>query len=457
MKNKKLKKVKLSITDFALPAPRKGSIDSNSGFGRGTQTGIEIHQRVQTEKLRLDPSYKAEVIISQTFEREDYLFEISGRIDGLFERENPKIEEIKSGFNIHDLARQLRDTEEDHPYCLQLKTYGYFYHLQNQKIPELNMHLVSSRNFESLDLEMKLNLKVYEAWLELRLLELVGEARIAEKRSVRRKKASGNLQFPFLKPRSGQVELIETIQQTMKEDRPMLIQAPTGSGKTIGVLYPTLQEALSRGQKVIYVTPKNSQHSVAEEAIEKMQEKGAAIKSMTLTAKSKMCFKNEPICNPEFCEFAKDHYTKVAENNLLADLAKKRSLTERTFKKMAEENQVCPFELQLAAVTEADAIICDYNYVFAPRALLSKSTGLALDQEGLPNLVIDEAHNLPARSMDYYSPMLSTFILERMRDDLNALPKKFRKDARELLDECIQVVRASGPKNCQKSLPINHR
>ena len=161
MKKSQLKKVKLSVTDFALPAPRKGSIDSNSGFGRGTQTGIEIHQRVQDEKLRLDPSYQAEVVISQTFERENYLFEISGRIDGLFERVNPKIEEIKSGFNIHDLSRQLRETEDEHPYCLQLKTYGYFYYLQNQKMPEMNMHLVSSRNFESLDLELKLDLKIY--------------------------------------------------------------------------------------------------------------------------------------------------------------------------------------------------------------------------------------------------------------------------------------------------------
>ncbi len=257
MKNPGLKKVRLSVTDFALPAPRTGSIDSNSGFGRGSQTGIEIHQRIQAEKLSLNPSYKAEVSIVQTFERENYLFEVAGRIDGLFQRENSKIEEIKSAFNAYDLARQLKETEHKHPYCIQLKTYGYFYYLQNQQIPELSMHLVSSRNFETFDIEFKLDIKSYETWLELRLLELVSEAKIAEKRSLRRKKASCNLQFPFLQPRAGQVDLIETIRQTMNTNRPMLIQAPTGLGKTIGVLYPTLQEAMSRGQKVIYVTPKN--------------------------------------------------------------------------------------------------------------------------------------------------------------------------------------------------------
>jgi archaellum component FlaC len=51
-----------------------------------------------------------------------------------------------------------------------------------------------------------------------------------------------------------------------------------------------------------------------------------------------MCFKNEPLCNPDYCEFARDHYTKVAQNGLIEKLAKKKSLNEKTFKKMAEEN-----------------------------------------------------------------------------------------------------------------------
>ncbi len=455
----KLKKVKLAVSDFALPAPRLGSIDVNSGYGRGAMVGTEIHQRTQQMRAKLDPLYKAEVTISQTFERGEYVFEIAGRMDGFFEEDaaktrQPRIEEIKSTFNIHDLMRELKNNQATHPYCLQLKTYGYFYYLTHQKIPELYLHLVSSRNFETMDLQLKFNLAEYEDWLGRRLNELVEEAILAEKRARRRKKAAKDLLFPFAKPRAGQVELIQTIEDNMKVHHPMLLQAPTGLGKTVGVLYPTLQEALTRGQRLIYVTPKNSQHAVAEEAIEKLQDAGAAIKAMTLTAKSKMCFKNEAICNPDFCEYAKDHYTKVAEHRLIENLAKKKSLTAKVFKRMAEEYKVCPFELQLDASAEADAVVCDYNYVFSPRSTVGKLQYVSLDQAGKPNLVIDEAHNLPSRAMDYYSPSLSTFLLEKMRDESQNVTRKFRADFKELAQDCIAVVKKSGPPNCEKPCSI---
>jgi len=48
---------------------------------------------------------------------------------------------------------------------------------------------------------------------------------------------------------------------------------------------------MERGQRAIYITPKNSQHDVAQDAVERLQAAGANIKSMTITAKSKMCFK----------------------------------------------------------------------------------------------------------------------------------------------------------------------
>jgi len=104
----------------------------------------------------------------------------------------------------------------------------------------------------------------------------------------------------------------------------MMLQAPTGLGKTIGVLYPSLKEALARGQRVIYLTPKNSQQAVAEEAVEKLQHKGCSTKSLTITAKSKMCMKAEPVCNPEYCEYAKNYYDKLTTHGLKNELFKRK-------------------------------------------------------------------------------------------------------------------------------------
>ena len=435
-----LKLIPVAIRDFALPVPRTGSIEVYSGFGRAAVEGQEIHLRVQRKRARADPSYEAEIAISRSFEREGYRFRIDGRMDGIFRNDPPRIEEIKTGFNIRDLARRLLDNSLDHPYCLQLATYGYFFWLEHKMVPLLSFHLVSTRTRDALDIEQPLDLPSYEAWLDLRLDELVEEAKSSEKRALRRKKVAAGFSFPYETPRTGQIELMQTVEQGMQKKSPMLIQAPTGLGKTVGVLYPVLKEALARGQRVVYVTPKNSQHLVVEDAVGRFQDMGSKIKSLTITAKSKICFQNEPLCDPQFCEYARDYYAKVAEHGLLEILSKKRKLKARTFRDLGEEYRVCPFELQLDGAGEADIVICDYNYVFAPRSAFGRMAVINIDQTGKPNLVIDEAHNLPSRAMDYYSPSLSSLALEQMRDEVRTVPSRFRAEAEELLGSCIQVV-----------------
>jgi DNA excision repair protein ERCC-2 len=444
------KKYSISIREFALPSPRVGSIDVHSGMGKSMQDGQEIHLRVQKRRAETDSCYEAEVQITHEFEKGGFTFQVSGRMDGLFSYSEPRaplIEEIKTSFNLRELIRNILDPELDHPYSLQLKTYGYFYYLQNQVTPKLSFHLVSTRTTEHDDLEIELDVPAYEEWLARRLDELVIEAERCEKRTQRRKKIADKFPFPFEKPRVGQTDLIATIQEGMKSQTKMLVQAPTGLGKTAGVLYPSLQEALARGQRVVYVTPKNSQHAVAEDAIHRFQETGSKVKSLTITAKSKICFKAEPLCNPTYCEYAKDYYTKVAQNDLIAVLEKKKKLKAKHFKELGEEFQVCPFELQLDAAQDADTVICDYNYVFAPRSALGRLSLNSFDQQGKPNLVIDEAHNLPSRAMDYYSPALSSIAFEKMREDIEDLPARFRGEAEELLDECIEVLVSCRPKN----------
>ena len=395
---------------------------------------------MQKRRSKADPLYQAEAPVSCLLEREGYRFRIEGRMDGLFRHDPPRIEEIKSTFNIHELARRLACGPLEHPYGLQLLTYGYCYLREHGVHPALTFHLVSSRSGESRDLEIPFDLPGYEAWLERRLDELVVEAKKAQQRAARRRRIAARFAFPFADPRPGQLELMEEVKLGMAEGRPLLVQAPTGLGKTVGVLHPVLQEALGRGQRVVYVTPKNSQHGVAEDAVERFRQAGARIKSLSITAKAKICFKSEPLCSPEFCEYARDYYAKLRAHGIPDLLAKKRRLGARVFRKLGERYQVCPFELQLEAAPEADVVICDYNYVFAPRSALGRVRELGVDQAGKPNLVIDEAHNLPSRAMDYYSPALSSLALERMREELRALPARFRAEAEELLDGCLRVV-----------------
>jgi DNA excision repair protein ERCC-2 len=449
-----MKLIQLSVCDFALPVPRTGSIELHSGYGKGSAEGQEIHQRVQEKRARAHNDYRAEVAMTHDFDRDGYRFRVSGRADGVFDSTPPVIEEIKTAFSIHDLSRKLI-YNPDHPYVLQLKTYGYLFWLQNREIPKLTFHLVSSRNYLSEDREFTLEIESYETWLDRRLEELVALSRAMEKRADKRRRMAEAFAFPFANPRPGQESLVGQVGEAVTTKARLLVQAPTGLGKTAGVLYPALKESLSRGQSVIYVTPKNSQHSVAEDAVERFQDTGTKIRSLTITAKSKLCFKAEPLCNPDYCEFAKDYYTKIHEHKLPEVLAKKKKLNAKTFQKLGEEHEVCPFELQLEAVNEVETVICDYNYVFAPRAALQRFGGTVLGQEGLPNLVIDEAHNLPSRAMDYYSPSLSSIVLDKMRPAMRELPARFRADGERLIDDCLSAIAECRPEKSFKPSQIN--
>lgn len=447
-----MKIIKLSVQEFANPSPRRGSIEPSSGLATSLQKGTELHQKIQQKRMEEFPEYQSEVNLSWTFEKDNYLFEVSGRMDGLLDGKKPRIEEIKSSFNIFDLAKNIKDKRFDHPYFLQLVSYGYFY-LKNFGVkPDLNFCLVSSRREESYEFDVYWDIKEFEAWLNRRLDELVKEAVLSEKRLLRRQRLSQNMPFPFPRPRKGQMELIRFIESGMESGKKIMLQAPTGLGKTIGVLYPSLKEALSRGQRVVYLTPKNSQQTIAEEAIERLQNKGCNTKSLTITAKSKMCLKAEPLCNPDYCEFARDYYDKLERYNLKAELSKKKKLTSRVLKNLGQKYEVCPFELQLEAVPEADTVICDYNYVFGHQAVLGKISATGFEQEGKPNLVIDEAHNLPARTMSNFSSELSEAFLEGLRNEVETLPKRFKGEGLELLEMCLEAIRDVTPEKAETKI-----
>lgn len=435
------KKITLAISDFAISAPRCGSIDTYSGFGKGSLFGQQVHVEIQQELKNTHENYEPEVWCQHKFTKDNFIFEVIGRMDGIYYQKPLKIEEIKTAFDLKKLMKFLEF--DQHPYRLQLQTYGYIHWLKTNELPELNLLLVSSRNKKRSEYPIELELKSYEDWLKQRLADLISEVCENEKRIKRRKKMAGKLVFPFIEPRPSQKELMSKVEEGIKNDKHLLIQAPTGLGKTMGILFPVLTESLSRGQKTIYLTPKNSQHLAALDAVERLQQEGANIKAMTLTAKRKLCLKEEPMCNADYCEFAQDHYTKVSVENLLGILSKQKKLTSGLFRETGETYKVCPYELQMALVKYMDVVICDYNYVFSPRA--GGEVGkLYLAETQKANVVVDEIHNLPARGMDYFSPALSVVYIERLKPQLEKLQASLKEKFQCLLEDCISIIKRCG-------------
>lgn len=436
-----MKTIQLAVRDFALPVPRRGSIDVHSGYGLLNQ-GQEIHDLIQQQRKKEDPYYRSEVKISRTFARDPYKFAVGGRIDGIFDRVPLLLEEIKSTVNVHQLKAKL-ELMPDHPYVLQAQTYAYFYYLQHGFLPNVRLHLVSSTNLSVCEnLDVNVDIAQYEAWLEKRLDELVTEIQALEADIMRRIDISAAMSFPFQQARTGQIELMSAVEQSIKESRPLMVQAATGLGKTIAIMFPSLKDALSRGQKLVYVTPKNSQHAVAEDAIARLQEEGLPLHSLTLTAKSKICFKPEPICTPELCEYARDYYAKVYEHKLIETMAGTARLNFDVFRELGSRYEVCPFELSVDAISRTDVVVGDYNYVFSPRSLMGRISQLNELLNEKPNLVIDEVHNLPDRACDYYSPSLSTLTFEDAISTAVLLPPGQSLEAQAVIGRSVEIIKS---------------
>lgn len=444
-----MKNIYLSVGDFAQPSPKVGSIEIYSGFREAAQWGIETHKLLQEMFLKDNPSYQSEVILSHTFHYQKIKLHVSGRLDGLYNEheENLTIEEIKTALDAQKLIHSLANNYFTHPYWIQLQTYGYFYWLKNNKKPHLNLLVVCLKTKRKFPIALDLNISAYESWLNRRLDELNELISQAKKRIRHRKKLASQLVFPFKKFRKYQDALLDTVTESFKNKNPLLLQAPTGLGKTVTVLFPTLKDAWSRGQKTIYLTPKNSLNQEVKLTVDQLQLKKSSFKTLLLSAKKKLCMKDEPFCNSSYCEFARNHFTKVREAQLLQKLKREKTLDYSYFKKQAKRYEICPYELQMQSISGMDLVIGDYNYVFSPSLKNGRVSTVPLGEEGKPNLVIDEVHNLPARSLDYYSPVLSIPFLEKLIDSVTVAEISIQGKLISVLNDCVQLIHEFLPTN----------
>jgi DNA excision repair protein ERCC-2 len=132
-----------------------------------------------------------------------------------------------------------------------------------------------------------------------------------------------------------------------------------------------------------------------------MRQANLYIRSVTLTAKEKICFCPPVECDPERCPFARGYFDKV--KMALEELDQHQAFTRPVVEAIARQYEICPFEFSLDLALWVDVIVCDYNYAFDPRVYLHRFFDFSTE----PYLfLVDEAHNLPDRARAMYSAEL---------------------------------------------------
>lgn len=421
-------KIVLSVHGLVDYALRSGDIDTRV-FNLETMTkGTQIHAYYQAKQNK---RYLAEQYLEYTFTYDTYEVTLQGRVDGIIiNNDEVIIEEIKT--TNSELEIFFANHEAWH--LGQAQCYALMYAFKNN-LQKIDIQLTYISQLDEQKLTKRYTFQVDELMVAINsyfaiyfsFYEKV-EAYVEE-----RNKTLKSLSFPFPHIRPSQQEMMAEVEEGLKTNEVLYFNAPTGSGKTMASLYPSLKRMGERPRtKIFYLTAKGSGKIQAENAL-RIINTGARVKSINLSAKEKMCLNEKIACNPDECPFAVNYYGKL-KHAMLDIYTHYDEYTPALIKEIAQKHQLCPFEFQLDLSLFCDVIIADYNYLFDPFVYLRRF----FDQkQGEYIVLIDEAHNLARRVSDNYSKRLDFTSFYTFRKTLKG---EKHKAVRRLINRIVKVL-----------------
>lgn len=423
--------VKISVRALVEYVYRSGSIESGFRTTASLQDGTKAHQAIQKNYSDQD---RKEVHLAGELQAGDLLFMLEGRCDGILsEPEGETIEEIKS--TVRSLDQLEIDSYPVH--WAQAKCYAYLYMLQ-QGTDSMRVRLtyVQTHSGDRRPFTLELNRGQLQRFMDDLLHRYMPYAKLQAQHAEARACSIKELPFPHEAYREGQRKLAGAVYQSIAERQNLFAKAPTGIGKTISTLFPAVK-AIGEGHlhKLFYLTAKTITRTTAEEALRRMQTYGLRLRSVTITAKDKVCFKEETRCQKQYCEYADGYYDRI--NEAVIDLlSNERLITRDIIETYARRHQVCPFEFSIDAAYASDAVICDYNYIYDPRVSLKRQYE---EQKKHTALLVDEAHNLVDRGREMFSAEITKAPFLQLKREYKGHSEPVYKAAGAINDYFIQL------------------
>lgn len=427
--------IKISVRELVEFILRSGDIDHRMGGKKDTESmlaGARIHRKIQKS---MGSEYQAEVTLKHVIPMEKFDLQIEGRADGIIAGTPVTIDEIKG---IYKSLEYLEEPAAVH--LAQAKCYAYIYGIQNEmqemaiQMTYVNLDTEQKKYFYQTESMEQLTewfcgiVKEYQKWAEFQY-----DWKQLRNESIKK------LQFPY-EYREGQKELATGVYRSILRNKKLFIQAPTGTGKTLATLFPAVK-AMGEGlsERLFYLTAKTITRTVAASGIDLLREQNLCLKSVLLTAKEKMCLCEEMDCQPEHCPYARGHFDRI--NDAVFEILNTDcdQMDREVLQAHARKWQVCPFELSLDVSSWVDAIICDYNYVFDPRAHLKRFFYEGAKEEYL--FLIDEAHNLVERARNMYSAAICKEEFLELKRLLKGKAPKVEKQLQKCNSHLLELKR----------------
>ncbi|SEL58927.1 ATP-dependent DNA helicase [Halomonas daqiaonensis] len=409
-----------TLCDFTA---REGDLDHRFTPAPSAREGIEGHARVAK---RRGEGYEAELPLSATFEG----LSVSGRADG-FDPAANRLEEVKT--HRGHLERMADNQRALH--WAQVSVYGALL-CAERRLDSLTLALVylDITTGRETVLTKEASAIELQAFFETQCRRFLAWAEQEARHRERRDTALGELAFPHDSFRPGQRDLAESVYKAASTGRCLLVQAPTGIGKTLGTLFPLLKAMPRQGlDRVAFLTMKTPGRRLALDALAIL---GAAeragspdagspdstfrpLRVLELTARDKACEYPDRACHGEACPLAAGFYDRLPAARQAA--VAHGWLDREALRGVALDHGVCPYYLGQELARWCDLIVGDVNHWFDANALLH---GLARANGWRLGLLVDEAHNLVERARGMYSAELDQRRLARLRREAPAALKR---------------------------------
>lgn len=430
-----MNKINVSVTDLASYVSRRGNL---AGGSYGSVSGVEgtrLHQKVFAD---LKKAY-GDVVVTEEQLVYDYISDsgltlsVNGRFDAMLANPGkpPRLFEIKS-FNS---TKESFDALVRPEHVTQLKLYGAMYLLTNSDVLDISLTLryVSITTFDSFENTYTMTFEDAEKYWE----DVCAEYCIFAKGLLDYHNSlidsTSQIKFPFNTIRPGQKEFMKKALLALNSGEAFFVEAPTGIGKTVSVLYPAIKGLVkNRYDQIFYLTAKEATRGVAEATINQMRKSGLIIRSITLRSKEKMCpYGTE--CDAKFCPLAKDYYGKLKDalqESLVLDEITPEKITE-----IALKHGICPHEFMIDTMNYCTVVIGDYNHIFGPRvSLISKEPG-----NQRVAVLVDEAHNMIDRGREMFSASFSLSLIDEMMNDFKGRNTKIETMLHQLRNYFVNI------------------
>ena len=246
---------------------------------------------------------------------------------------------------------------------------------------------------------------------------------------------------PEYEHRPGQIDMARAIMRAFEEERHLIVEAGTGTGKTLAYLVPAVAAALAgRGRVIVSTGTKNLQEQLMEKDIPFLQSilpkpfaatymKG---RSNYLCLNRLARVEGTPILDgleevdyfQEVCDWARQ--TKIGDRAELANLPESLSFwrhidarPESCLGQKCPDFDPCFITRMRDRAKEADIVVVNHHLFFADLALRHGNYGSVLPD--YTAVILDEAHLIEDVASEYFGSQVSNYQIDDVIRDISML------------------------------------